>query len=173
MAGLNGLTYTESPVFAFAGNQFRDVPIILQVDRTPMIEVVKEVRAGYQIQFYIYREDGTELAKVKGTRIFPTEDGKKAGLAPRSLHKVYVCEMEGKTVFELRREQAAALKLSAELYAPNGSFVKVNPDLISGYVPGGSDSQLEIMASIVGNTIIGARIGVLVDSAGGVAVGVG
>ena len=47
------LLFFESPEVEFAGNFFVDVPIILEYDDTPLIEVVQEQEAGYTTQFQI------------------------------------------------------------------------------------------------------------------------
>src|SRR4051812_3390431 len=120
------LIFTESPKIEIATNTFENVPTIMQFYDTPIIEVVKQEQAGYTIQISIYHNDGTYLAKVKGPQMYLTEEGRKANLNMRHPGLLTVCEMAGKTLFELRRDQAAAVKLSAELYTPTGAFIKAH-----------------------------------------------
>src|SRR5688572_16299259 len=117
---MSNLIYQTSPRVTFATNHFINVPIILQFDDTPLISVVREEKLGYTTEIPIYHADGTYLAKVRGTRIFPTEDGKKAGLEMRYPHGMTVCELAGRTVFEIIHEQGDAFKTRAELHTPTG-----------------------------------------------------
>jgi hypothetical protein len=118
------LVFSNSPTVEFASNLFTGVPVILQADDAPLIEMVKEEKAGFTTQISIYHKDGTHLAKVKGSQLYLTPDGEKAGLKLRHPGLLTVCELENETLFELRRDHAAALKLTAELYTPTGGFIK-------------------------------------------------
>lgn len=117
------LVFNQSDAVEFAGNTFINVPTILAVDGVALVETTKTVDTSYTLQFSIYHPDGTYLAKVKGTQLYPTEEGRKAGLTFRHPDKMTVCELGDETLFEVRREHAAALKLTAELYTPQGVFV--------------------------------------------------
>ncbi len=66
----------------------------------------------------IHHSDGTYLAKVVGARLFDTPEAKKAGLVLKHPDKRTVCELSGKTLFEMERTDATALKTSAELFTP-------------------------------------------------------
>lgn len=74
------LIFQTTPTVTFATNKFINVPTILQLDETPLISVVKAQDLGFTSEIPIFHADGTYLAKVRGTRIFPTEEGKKAGI---------------------------------------------------------------------------------------------
>jgi hypothetical protein len=126
MSQTEQLIFSESPRIEISTNVFENVPTILQVHDTPLIEVIKEHAAGYTTQISIYHNDGTYLAKVKGSQLYATEDGKKAGIQVRHPGLLTVCELGGQTLFELRRDHAAALKLSAELHSPTGIFIKAH-----------------------------------------------
>jgi hypothetical protein len=128
------LVFQHAPVIEIASNRFINVPVILQYDQTPLIEVVHEVAAGYKIQIPIFHQDGTYLAKVVGSRIFPTPEGTKAGVRLRHPDKRTICEIDGRTVFELSRSEAAALHTQAELFTNDGSFIKCSSLEIAGYV---------------------------------------
>ena len=86
------------------------MPTILQYDETPLIQVVRAAEAGFTTEIPVYHSDGTYLAKVVGSQIYRTADGEKAGVTLRHPGHATVCEMNGKTLFELVREDAAALK---------------------------------------------------------------
>ncbi len=124
--------YHEKPTVRFATNTFINVPIILRVDDKPLIKIAdlmeKNIPAGYTTEFEIYNKDGVYIAKVKGSRVFLTPDGEKSNLKLRNPNRMTVCELDGKTLFEMIREEAAALKTQAELYTPNGSFIKGNDE---------------------------------------------
>jgi len=130
------LVYVPSNVVELATNTFIDVPVILQYDNTPIISTSKVEEAGYTVEFGIYHSDGTYLAKVVGPRLFATEDGKKAGVVMRHLPGVTACELAGKTLFEIRRTEAAALKTQAELYTPDGTFIRANDNGILPHLMG-------------------------------------
>ena len=172
------LVFNESPVVEFASNTFLNVPVILQYDDQPLIEVVKAVEAGYTTQFSIYSKDGVYLAKAKGSELYCTPEGKKANLKIRHLQGVTVCELNKSTLFLIRRTEASWLKTEAELYAPEGTFIKSSDSGFEGQVMG--DGTVVAMGDglKVGNTMmIGSRfsnlsIGVLLKSDGSVSVGV-
>ncbi len=163
---------SESPIIEIAGNTFFKVPIILQHVDTPLLEVVKTTNAGFTTQFSIYHPDGTYLAKVKGTQIYPTEAGKKAGLAMRHFPKGTALEMCGKTMFEVRREKAAALKASAELFTPTGSFVKFSQTEMSGHINIQGDQLTVGPVSIQRTHFQGLDIGIWIKQDGSVGLGV-
>jgi hypothetical protein len=75
------LIYEQTPIVHIASNTFIDVPIILQYDETPLIQVVRAAEAGFTTQIPIYHSEGTYLAKVVGSQIHATADGKKAGVS--------------------------------------------------------------------------------------------
>ncbi|HEU4604337.1 MAG TPA: hypothetical protein VFS24_20345 [Steroidobacteraceae bacterium] len=168
---MDQLIYQKSPVVTFATNQFINVPIILQYDSTPLISIVKEQSLGFTTEIPIYHSDGTYLAKVKGTRIYPTDDGKKAGLEMSHPPGMTVCKLGNRTVFEIHHEQGDAFRAHAELHTPDGYFVKsagTFPQVISK-----AGAPLQIGGLIMShNTIVGARIGVWVRSNGSCAIGV-
>jgi hypothetical protein len=170
---MDSLIYQEFPVVHFATNTFIEVPTILQYDDTPMIEVVRAADAGYTTEIPIYHSDGTYLAKVVGSQIYATEDGKKAGLVLRHPGHATVCELAGQTLFEIVREGAAALKTRAELYTPTGSFIKCADDDFAAKILRPEQEPLQIGGlTMIGNTFHGSRIGVWVRSNGRVAIGV-
>lgn len=163
------LVFHESPEIVLATNRFINVPIVLQYEETPLIEVVRNVEVGYEIQIPIYHADGTYLAKVKGSQLYLTEDGKKAGVTLRHPDKKTVCEIDGRTVFEITRKEAASLDTQAELYASDASFIKCSNDDLAGYVLDGSHNQLEIGNCIMrGNVKTNSRIGIHIHKDGSI-----
>jgi len=122
------IIFQESPIFWLGSNKFINVPVVLMYRDTPLIEVGRFEEAGYTTQISIYHPDGTYLAKVKGSRLFATSDGEKSGLQLRHPDKMTICELNGKTLFEIRRLEAAALKTTAELHTPDGLFIKVSEE---------------------------------------------
>lgn len=118
------LIYQTSPTVTLATNEFVNVPVVLQFDETPLISVVREQALGYTTEVPIYHADGTYLAKVRGVRVFPTEAGKKAGLVLRNPKGMTVCELNGRTAFEVHHQSGDAFRMHAELHTPNGFFVK-------------------------------------------------
>ncbi|TRW48070.1 hypothetical protein FM042_10450 [Aliidiomarina halalkaliphila] len=166
------LVFQHAPQVELGTNKFINCPTILQFDDTPLIEVVRLQEAGFSTQIPIYHSDGTYLAKVVGSQLFATPEGKKAGIELDHPDKMTVCRLGGQTLFEIRREGAAALKTAAELYTPTGHFVRyagVEPALIN------NDGQsLQIGGMIMtGNTITGCRIGVWIKSDGSIGIGCG
>src|SRR5687767_2144696 len=119
------LIYQTSPAVNFGTNIYVNVPIILQFDETPLISVINEQALGYTTEIPIYHSDGTYLAKVNGTRVFPTEAGKTAGIEIRKLPNLTVCELAGRTIFEVHHQPGDAFRIQAELATPTGCFVKV------------------------------------------------
>ena len=137
----------------------------------PLIEVIREQQAGYTTSIPIYHSDGTYLAKVVGSQLYATADGAKAGIILRYPDRGTVCEMGGRTIFEIRREEAAALKTTAELYTPDGYFVRVSDSPHFGLL-NASGSALQIRGMIMsGNTFQGVIIGVWIKSDGSLAIG--
>lgn len=156
------LIFTQSPKIELGSNFFINVPVILQYKETPLISIEHSIGAGFTTNIPIYHSDGTYLAKVKGSQLYSTEEGKKAGVKLRHEDKVTVCLINGKEVFELRRKDAAALKTEAELYVPDGK-----PISYRGNAPALFDTnnnQLTIGGIIMtGSTISGCKIGILID----------
>lgn len=116
--------YQTHPDVIIATNTFRNVETLLKYENVPLIEVGKFVPAGYTTRINVYHSDGTHIAVVKGSQIYLTEEGKKASIKPRFEPNLTAYELDGRTIIELRREGAAALKGSAEMYAPEGVFIK-------------------------------------------------
>lgn len=118
------LIFTDHPEVTIATNRFIQVPTILMFEETPLLEVERIPEAGFTTKYSIYHSDGTYLAKVVGARLFLTGNGAKAGLELRHPPGMTVCTLAGKTLFEIHRQEAAALKTQAELWSPTGQFIK-------------------------------------------------
>lgn len=133
------IIFQSHPDVILAGNTFRNVRTIIQVENAPLLEVGKFLPAGYGTRFPVFNSDGVKLAVVVANQIQLTAEGKKANLRCRHEPGLTVCELEGKPILELRREGAAALHGWAELYAPEGVLVKAHDSGISGVLRGGGD----------------------------------
>lgn len=153
------LIFQDHPELRIGTLTFRGVPTIIQFDDTPLMEVRKYESAGYTTHFHIFHGDGTDLAVVKGSRLFPTEAGKKAGLQLRNEPNLTVCELAGTPLFELRRDGAAALNGWAELYTPTGLLVKAS-ESVSSFIKQ-QDGWIHVgNLSVKNATFIGCNIGI-------------
>ena len=164
------LIYHSNPAVTFASNTFINVPTILQFDDTPLVSIVQEVGLGLTTEIPIYHSDGTYLAKVRGTRVYSTDDGKLAGVEIRQMATTWVCTVSGRTAFEIHHQSGDAFRTSAELYTPNGYLVKVTdaPQLYDA-----SGQALHVGgARMVGNVFENVRIGVWLRSDGSLTIGV-
>ena len=162
------LIFSESPTVTFATNTFLRVPVILQEDESPLIEIVQTEGAGFTTKFHIQHPDGTDLAVVVGSRLFLLPDGKKAGLKMRHPAGRTVCELGDQTLFEIQRREAAALSTEAELYTRSGSFIKAPSDIPFAAFDTKSREEffLEFGQPIfVRNTVKGGKVGVGITTA--------
>lgn len=171
------LYFHPTDTVIIGGNRFIDVPVVLQYDATPMIEIVRD--AGlvkgprkHTTQFHIFGADGQSLGRVKGSRLFPTEAGKASGVEMRHDVGVTACELNGRTLFEVRRPKAAAISVTAELFTPDGRFVRCNDGCsLHEYVDG--DGMTVGRVRLEGNTFRHFAIAVHVKSNGEIHLGVG
>ena len=161
---MENLMFSQSPQIVVATNTFIDVPIIIQYRETPLLEIVQEVNAGFTTKIPIFHEDGTKLATAKGTQLYLTADGEKAGLQLHHPSNRTICEISGRTPFEIERHGAAALKMSAELHTDDGSFVKWSDQEISSLLFGDPDQPLMIGGMMMRNCVIqGCRVGIQIN----------
>jgi len=144
------LIFSQSPTVTFATNTFLRVPVILQQDASPLIEVVQTKQAGFTTKFHIYHPDGTDLAVVVGSRLILRPDGQKAGLKMHHPAGKTVCELDGQTLFEIRRTEAAALSTAAELYTPTGVLIRA----AAGIPLAAFQSGQQLLLNLPGMTII-------------------
>jgi len=166
------LIFQSSPSITVATNTFINVPVILKYEDTPLMEVIKEQGIGFTTQIPIYHSDGTYLAKVKGNRIFPTEAGKKANINIRDEQGKFICSLENKVMFELTHGIGDSFKANAELYTPDGYFVKCSDSPKPEFFDtSGSGIQVEgifMRGSIFSNL----SIGIWIRKNGSVSIGV-
>jgi hypothetical protein len=165
------LIYQPTPKIVIATNTFINVPIILRYEGINLIEVVQEAGLGYTTEMPIYHADGTYPAKAKGSRIYLTDNGKKAGLKINKMERVWACELDGKTLFEIRQLPGESFKILAELNTPDGRFVRVIdapvPEIVD--ISGSSIKAGGLIMS--GNTIANCRIGIFLNKNGGMNMG--
>ena len=165
------LIYQTTPTVTLSTNTFINVPTILQFDDTPLISIVKEENLGFTSEIPIFHADGTYLAKVRGTRVFPTEAGKKAGIVMRSLPNLTACELDGRTLFEIAHQQGDAFRAQAELYTPNGYFIKsTQADLPSLLRSDGTALNIGGMR-MTNCSFSGVKIGIWLKSDGSIGIG--
>jgi hypothetical protein len=158
------------------GNYFIGVKHLLMFDDTPLISTTPWLDAGYTTALNIFSSNGDKLAVCTGTRLILTDDGKKAGLTLLKPDKMTVCKLGDQTLFEVRRESAAALKMQAELYTPTGTFLMYRKDedeahsTISKLItPVEGGFNIAGKATFIGNTKVGGNVGIHVWSNGNVA----
>lgn len=169
-----GLAFDEWPIFEIGTNLFVRVPVILQYEDTPLIEVVQRVPAGYDAKIAIYHPDGTYLAKVVGSRLVSTRAGRKAGVDLKHPAHKTICLLGKQVLFEIVRREAAALKTEAELYAPDGAFLKCTNVDFRARMPGERQKPLQLGGLQVRNMHLeDSKIGIRVFRDGRVAVGIG
>ncbi len=169
---MDRLVFTDHPVVVLATNTFIDVPIVLQYEDTPLIEVVRLQQAGYTTRIPIYHSDGTQLANVVGSQMYLTEDGKKAGIHLEHPDKMTVCRQGERVIFEIRRTDAASLRTQAELYCPDGYFVKYGLSHQPSIMDNLGNALTIGGITFEGNTFMGCRIGIWVKR-NGISMGVG
>ncbi|WP_143885596.1 hypothetical protein [Chryseobacterium binzhouense] len=168
----NSLIFQTSPEVTLATNRFINVPVILKYEDTNLIEIIKDQAIGFTTQIPIYHSDGTYLAKVIGNRIYSTKDGEKAGLKIEKHQNLWVCTMDNKTVFEIQQNQGDAFKTTAELYTPEGYFVKCS-DSPSPNLFDLTGSELRFPGIVMsGNTFSGCKVGIWLKKNGGFLIGV-
>ncbi|MEX2316044.1 MAG: hypothetical protein WD669_02760 [Pirellulales bacterium] len=169
---MDSLFFQESPEVEIATNTFINVPTILQWEDVPLLQVGKFMEAGYTTKIAVYHNDGTRIAWVKGSQVYPTDAGRKASVDLRSEDKgtLTVCELEGKTIFELRRKHANQLKGWAELYAPEGVLIKATDAETAAVLGDGTALQIAGVA-IRNGRVDGHQIGIHVTKKDGIKFG--
>jgi hypothetical protein len=166
------IIFQRTPAVTFLTNRFINVPVILKHEDTNLIEIVNKVGMGFTTEIPIYHPDGTYLAKATGNRLYPTEDGKKAGITIDKQQGVWVCKMGTQNLFEISQLTGESFKLQAELYTPDGHFIKcqdkAKPDLLDKtgkpLIIGG--------VTLMGNTFQNLSIGVWTKNDGQILIGV-
>ena len=166
------LIYTTSPTVTLGSNTFVNVPTVLQFDDTPLISVVREQALGFTTEIPIFHADGTYLAKVRGTRVYPTDDGKKAGVVVKQLPNLWVCSVDGRTAFEIHQGSGDAFRTQAELFAPGGYFVKMGDEPMPKLISASGEALRVGGVTMTGNVFHGGRIGIWVRSNGSMSLGV-
>ncbi|HEX9758288.1 MAG TPA: hypothetical protein VGB26_10905 [Nitrospiria bacterium] len=91
----------------------------------------------------------------------------------RQLPKLTVCTMAGRTVFEIHHQSGDSFRTNAELYTPDGCFVKAkdapSPELVDA-----SGNALRVGGITMSDcTFQNLRIGVWLRSDGSCSLGVG
>jgi len=153
------LVFSSTTKIIVGTNTFINVPVVLKYEDTPLIEIIIEQGLGFTTQIPIFHSDGTYLAKVKGNRVFPTEEGKKANITIRDIEGKYICSLANKVLFELTHGVGDAFKADAELYAPDGYFIKCSdapkPELLDVSGNAIQAGGVTMMGNIFQNVSIG------------------
>jgi hypothetical protein len=165
------LIYNTSPVVTYCSNEFENVPVILQFEDSPLVSVVKEQDLCHTTEIAIHHSDGTYLAKVRGTRIYPVHATGSEGIQIRQTKDATICTLAGSTAFEIHHSAGAAFRLQAELYTPTGLFVK-GTDAFKLAAPTGAPIEIHGVR-LSNNKFQNCAIGILVRKDGNVVVGVG
>ncbi|TKJ40394.1 hypothetical protein CEE37_08720 [candidate division LCP-89 bacterium B3_LCP] len=169
------LIIQSPPRITLATNTFINVPIVLKYEDTPLIEMVEVIRKqniSFTTQIPVYHSDGTYLAKIKGNRVYPTEEGKNANIEIRNLQGKFIASLDNREIFVLTHSIGTNFKADAELYAPEGHLVKCSdapkPELFD--VKGNSIQVGGV--TMRGNTIQNMTIGVWLRKDGSCSIGV-
>ena len=166
------LVFESSPAITIATNTFINVPVIFKYEATPLIEVVKEHDVGFTTQVPIYHSDGTYLAKVRGNRVYPTEAGKRANITIRNTSDKFICSLGDKVMFELSHGVGQAFKAQAELYTPDGRFVRCS-DAISPELFDSTGKAVNIAGiTMTGNVFENLSVGIWLRKDGSLLIGV-
>ena len=120
----NSLIFSPGTAVRFGGNVFVNVPILLSADGTSLIEVIPNNEISRTTLFTIFHSDGELLAKAIGTCLTLTAAGEKAGLEMHYPTRLTLCTIGDQVLFEVRRNAAANISISAELYSPTGVLIK-------------------------------------------------
>lgn len=161
---VNSLIFGPRAVIQFGGNAFINVPTLLQVDGTPLIETITNNDISKTTRVSIFSSGGEALAEVLGTRLILTPAGEKAGVDVTFRSRLIICNLAANPLFEIRHVSAACLAVTAELYSPTGMLVKSN-----AFVPFatfGKDGRQIAAAAISKRTVRNSRLGFSVIDAG-------
>lgn len=162
--------YQSSPVIVLGTNKFIDVPVILKYEDTVLTEMVKEVDLGYTTEFTIYHNDGTGLAKVKGTRIYPIREGADPGIKVVKHADTWELLLADRTIIEVQHTADGAFRFFGELHTPDGNLLglKVVPEMNINVTAGGIQFAGGMYAD---NIIQGAKVGIWIRSNGAISLG--
>ena len=167
----DALIYQPTPKVTIATNTFVNVPIILKYEDTNLIEVIREAKLGFTTQIPIYHSDGTYLAKVTGMRVYKTPDGEKAGIVTEIHKGLWVCKMNNQTLFEIHQQTGDAFRTVAELFTPDGCFVKCSDEVSLNAINKGNALRIGGV-TMSGNLIQGCKIGMWLKKDGSFLFGV-
>ena len=167
----NKLIFTNQFKFELATNIFVNVPVILKYEDIDLISVIRESVVEYTTKIPIFHSDGTHLADAKGSRLFKTEAGEKAGLKIDKHPNLWVGTLNGKTIFEIRQKSPDFFKTTAELFTNDGYFVKCLDSPSLGLIDMNGDSLKIGGITMIGNTFVNSRTGIWIRKDGSVGIG--
>ena len=167
---MDELIFNDSPIVKYARNTFINVPILIQYENLPLVEVVKDVQLGkLTMNVPIFHSDGTKLAVIKGSRVYATEEGKKNKIEIENLQNKTICTLDGRTIFEAERREGS-LFILGELHTDDGYFIKVDSQNIN--LSNNLNQPLQFKGFIMYDNIIeNFKIGVLLKKDGSITIG--
>lgn len=118
------LVYKPIPIVTSLKRMPMNFPAIIPFDDMPWISIVQEDNHGFGSDIQVLNSAGTCLAKIRGTRIFSTEDGKRAGIKLRPLINSTICELNGNELFEIACQSCGSFNIRTGLFAKKGYFIK-------------------------------------------------
>ncbi len=167
-----GVVQFPSVVVKFASNTLINVPVILQFEDTPLLEVVRSIHGQPDDKIALFASDGGKLGYMQGERLFLTSDGEKVGAKIDHKADAKVLRIDGKERYVLRKPRPFEMHPKFELYTPTGILVAGEPDMIPGLTSPGSSEPLSLQGAIFeGNTLSGCQIGFWFDRQGSIAFG--
>ncbi len=122
------LLFINWPRVTMGSNTFIDVPVILRYDHLNLIEIINEPGFGYTTQIPIFDAEGNYLATAKGSSLIKSDEADISDLELVCDDNKTTCSLDGKTLFEITREDGDSFEIKAELYTPEGYCVKYISD---------------------------------------------
>ena len=114
---------------------------------------------------------GLYIAKAVGTRIYSTEDGKNVGVKIDKYPGLWVCKMGPQTLFEIHQQSGDSFKTMAELYTPDGSFIKCS-DQAALDLMNNKGEQVKLSGFVMsGSTFINIEVAIWLKKNGGFTIG--
>lgn len=164
---MNELVFHENSAILLGTNIFKNVPILLQFEATPLIQVIDDLELGKTTNIDVYHSDGTMLAKVKGTRIYKTKAGETADLNIEKYRDATICKLGDRTILEIEHSEGDLFKVSAELHTADGYLVGVSAEDPKYRLSAVNGDGINVgAATFQGNRFENVRIGILFDRNG-------
>ncbi len=118
------LAFITAPTVSVGKYLFTNVAVILQVEDTPLIEMIHKPQPGFMIRVSIYDSQGNYTAKVVGTTV--TGD---AAVTIAKQSDTWVYKLKDEVVFQIEQGKDS-VKITAELYTPAGTKVSIKDGVL-------------------------------------------